>query len=94
MFQNNPEGIATITFAAAEDADDCITMMNYRVFHGKQLRAETWDGRTKYKSEESHEDQEKRLSTWHEFLEAPESSTSLAPDISSLEANSSNTLDT
>lgn len=74
IFKNSDDGIATVTFKTPEDADDCITMMDYRIFHGKQIRAETWDGKTKYKSDESKEDQDKRLSSWHEFLDAAESS--------------------
>ena len=32
-----------------EDADKCIQLLNNRWFEKRQLKAETWDGKTKYK---------------------------------------------
>lgn len=69
---NNAEGVVLVTFGAPEEADDCVTMMNYRIFAGRQLRAATWDGRTKYKVDEKKDEEEKRLSNWDKFLNSEE----------------------
>lgn len=70
LFQNNPDGIASVTFKDPEQADDCIKMMDWRHFEGKRLRAEQWDGKTKYKVEETEEDRKRRLAGWRNYLEA------------------------
>ncbi|XP_077486128.1 17S U2 SnRNP complex component HTATSF1-like [Amblyomma americanum] len=44
--------------------------MNGRWFAQRQLSAETWDGRTKYKIFETEEELEARLKKWDDFLEA------------------------
>lgn len=44
-------------------------MMDYRHFEGKQLRAEVWDGTTKFKLEETEEDRNKRMAHWGNYLE-------------------------
>uniref|UniRef100_A0A915JB03 17S U2 SnRNP complex component HTATSF1 n=1 Tax=Romanomermis culicivorax TaxID=13658 RepID=A0A915JB03_ROMCU len=69
---NNVDGVVLVTFGAPEEADDCVTMMNYRIFVGRQLRAATWDGRTKYKVDEKNDEKEKRLSNWDKFLNGEE----------------------
>lgn len=69
VYDRHPEGIVSVSFKEIEQADECINMMNGRWFAGRQLKAETWDGRTKYKIEESAEEMEKRLKQWDKFLE-------------------------
>ncbi|KRX70521.1 HIV Tat-specific factor 1 -like protein, partial [Trichinella sp. T6] len=66
--KNNPEGVAAVTFAEPTEADDCITMMDWRIFEGNQLRADRWDGVTKYKVEETEDEEKKRLSQWENYL--------------------------
>lgn len=63
-----------MTYETAEMADDCVTMMNYRVFHGRQLRAQLWDGRTKYRVIETEEQKQERLARWRSYLDEPVSS--------------------
>uniref|UniRef100_A0A1E1X4D1 17S U2 SnRNP complex component HTATSF1 n=1 Tax=Amblyomma aureolatum TaxID=187763 RepID=A0A1E1X4D1_9ACAR len=70
VYDRNPEGVATITFKEPEEADACISRMNGRWFAQRQLSAETWDGRTKYKIFETEEELEERLKKWDDFLEA------------------------
>ncbi|KAL1227741.1 HIV Tat-specific factor [Trichinella pseudospiralis] len=66
--KNNPDGVAAVTFAEPTEADDCITMMDWRIFEGNQLRADRWDGVTKYKVEETEDEQKKRLIQWENYL--------------------------
>ncbi|KRY12225.1 HIV Tat-specific factor 1 -like protein [Trichinella patagoniensis] len=68
LYDNNPEGVAAVTFAEPTEADDCITMMDWRIFEGNQLRADRWDGVTKYKVEETEDEEKKRLSQWENYL--------------------------
>uniref|UniRef100_G3MS45 17S U2 SnRNP complex component HTATSF1 n=1 Tax=Amblyomma maculatum TaxID=34609 RepID=G3MS45_AMBMU len=69
VYDRNPEGVATITFKEPEEADACISRMNGRWFAQRQLSAETWDGRTKYKIFETEEELEARLKKWDDFLD-------------------------
>lgn len=72
FFQRNPKGVVSVTFAEPEMADECINLMNGRWFAARQLKAETWDGKTKYKVVETEEEREKRLKNWEKFLEEKE----------------------
>lgn len=69
FLQTNPDGIATVTFETPEMADDCLTMTDYRQLRGRQVRAERWDGKTKYKVAETEEERQKRIALWEEQLE-------------------------
>lgn len=69
VYDRNPEGVATVTFKEPEEADACIELMNGRWFAQRQLSAETWDGKTRYKIIETEEELEERLKKWDEFLD-------------------------
>lgn len=69
VYDLNKEGVATITFNEFDDADKCIALMNGRFFAGRKLEATHWDGKTKYKMEETEEEVEKRMKQWDDFLE-------------------------
>lgn len=69
IYDLHPEGVAAITFNEFEDADKCIELMNGRFFAGRRLDAAHWDGKTKYKVQETEEEVEKRMAKWDEFLE-------------------------
>lgn len=69
VYDRHPEGVATVTFKEPEEADACIGRMNGRWFAQRQLSAETWDGRTRYKIVETEEELEARLKKWDDFLE-------------------------
>ena len=43
--------------------------MNGRFFAGRQLSAENWDGRTKYKIKETEEEAERRIEEWTKYLD-------------------------
>ncbi|OQV19370.1 HIV Tat-specific factor 1 [Hypsibius exemplaris] len=68
IYDRHPEGIATVAFAEFEHADACVARMNGRWFAGRQLSAAAWDGKSKYKVEETPEEEEKRLGNWEDFL--------------------------
>lgn len=71
--ENNPAGIATISFREVEMADQCTQYLNNRVWkNGRVISCETWDGETKYEVEETEEEQQRRIQEWHKFLESDE----------------------
>ncbi|UYV79702.1 HTATSF1 [Cordylochernes scorpioides] len=72
VYDRNPEGVATITFKEHEHADACIKLMNNRWFAQRKLSAELWDGKTKFKVEETEEERQKRLKKWDSYLEQKE----------------------
>lgn len=47
--QRHPEGVAQVTFSDPAEAQACIGLLNGRWFAQRQLSAEIWDGKTKYK---------------------------------------------
>ncbi|EDX11375.1 GD12119 [Drosophila simulans] len=49
IYDRHPEGVAQINMASPEEADLVIQMMQGRFFGQRQLSAESWDGKTKYK---------------------------------------------
>ena len=69
VYERNPEGVVGVTFAEAEEADTCRDALNGRWFACRQLRAEAWDGKTKYFVEETEEEYKARLKKWEDFLE-------------------------
>lgn len=69
IYDRNPEGVATVTFNEVEHADECIVTMKGRFFAGRQLHASHWDGKERFKINETEEQLEARLKKWDEFLE-------------------------
>ena len=76
VYERNAEGVVSVTFAEAEEADVCRDALNGRWFACRQLRAETWDGKTKYFVEETEAEYKARLKKWEAYLEGktPDSS--------------------
>lgn len=70
VYDNNPEGVAVVHFNDFDSADKCVQLMNGRYFAGRKLNAEHWDGKTKYRVEESEEAAEERIKEWQDFLES------------------------
>lgn len=73
IYDRHPEGVAQVNMASPEEADLVIQMMQGRFFGQRKLTAETWDGKTKYKIDESATEAQERLSKWDEFLDEEES---------------------
>uniref|UniRef100_A0A5S6QDI4 17S U2 SnRNP complex component HTATSF1 n=1 Tax=Trichuris muris TaxID=70415 RepID=A0A5S6QDI4_TRIMR len=78
VYDSNREGVVSVTFERPEEADDCITMMNWRMFKGRQLRADRWDGVTKYKVQETEEEAQARIAHWQSFIDVDAPSTSVS----------------
>ncbi|CAG2115067.1 unnamed protein product [Medioppia subpectinata] len=69
VYDCHPEGVAAVVFAEFAGADQCVQLMNGRFFAGRRLAAEHWDGRTRYKTDETEEEAAKRIQQWDEYLE-------------------------
>ncbi|CAH0775418.1 unnamed protein product [Bemisia tabaci] len=70
IYDRHPEGVAQINFKEAEAADACIQLINGRWFGQRKIIAEQWDGKTKYRIEESEQEAKERLKKWDQFLES------------------------
>lgn len=70
VYDCHPEGVAAVVFHEFDSADQCVQLMNGRFFAGRRLTAELWDGKTRYKVEETEEEAEKRIQQWEQFLES------------------------
>jgi len=88
IYDLNPEGVITVTFHEFESADACVELMNGRFFAGRRLTAEHWDGKTRYKKEESEEEIAKRRELWEKFLESDDKATEQSTSQGSSESNS------
>ena len=49
-----------------------IQMLNGRMFGRKVMEVSTWDGKTKYKMEETKEEEAVRLAEWEKYLKEDE----------------------
>lgn len=69
MFDGHPNGICSVAFNSAEDADRAIDGLDKRLLRGRTLSAKRWDGVTDYTIEETQAEIENRDSAWKEWLE-------------------------
>lgn len=69
IFDKHPEGIIAVTFAEASQAIGCVEALNNQFYAGRVVKAELWDGKTKYKVKETDEESQKRLEKWHEDIQ-------------------------
>lgn len=59
----------TVAFDDAFEADSCVAALNKRLWgSGRVLIAAAWDGREKFKSEETDAERDARLRNWEQFL--------------------------
>lgn len=72
IYDRHPEGVAQITMKDPEQADAAVQLINCRWFGKRQITAEIWDGRTKYRIAETEAQINKRIDTWDKFLEGKE----------------------
>jgi len=68
LYDKHPEGVCQVHFKEVNEADMAVEMLNGRMFGKKVMEVATWDGRTKYKMEESKEEEAKRLEEWENYL--------------------------
>ncbi|CAG4930663.1 unnamed protein product [Parnassius apollo] len=69
IYDRHPEGVAQITMKEPEQADAVVQLINGRWFGKRQITAEIWDGRTKYRIAETDSEITKRIDNWEDFLE-------------------------
>lgn len=69
IYDGHPEGVAQVTMKDPEQADAVVQLMNGRWFGKRQITAEIWDGRTKYRIAETDAGINKRIEKWDKFLE-------------------------
>ncbi|XP_023936293.1 HIV Tat-specific factor 1 [Bicyclus anynana] len=79
IYDRHPEGVAQITMKEPEQADAVIQLINGRWFGKRQITAETWDGRTKYRIAETDAALNQRINKWDKFLESGEDGKPVAP---------------
>lgn len=72
IFDSHPEGLIAVTFAEASQAESCIKALNNQYYAGRVVKAELWDGKTKYKNKEQEDDEQKRLEKWREDIQKPD----------------------
>jgi len=68
LYDKHPDGVCQVYFKEVSEADMAVEMLNGRMFGRKVMEVATWDGRTKYKMEESKEEEAKRLEEWENYL--------------------------
>eukprot|EP00730_Choanoeca_flexa_P000684 TRINITY_DN10298_c0_g2_i1.p1 TRINITY_DN10298_c0_g2~~TRINITY_DN10298_c0_g2_i1.p1 ORF type:complete len:444 (+),score=106.90 TRINITY_DN10298_c0_g2_i1:132-1463(+) len=72
VFDGNPEGVIMVRYFDDESLGPAIATLNGRWFDQRQIVAEEWDGKTKYKVKESKEEEEARIAQWDEYLNSEE----------------------
>ena len=66
---NIPRYLPFFFFASPKEGDIAISMLEGRIFaKDKIMKASTWDGKTKYKVNETEEEEKERLAKWDKFL--------------------------
>lgn len=75
IYDRHPEGVAQVTMKEPEQADAAVQLINGRWFGKRQITAEIWDGRTKYRIAETEAQITKRIDKWDQFLEGKEEPT-------------------
>eukprot|EP00092_Neocalanus_flemingeri_P018482 GFUD01020002.1.p1 GENE.GFUD01020002.1~~GFUD01020002.1.p1 ORF type:complete len:583 (-),score=207.57 GFUD01020002.1:2-1750(-) len=68
LYDKHPEGVCQVFFKDPSEADMAVQMLHGRLFGKKVMSVETWDGKSKYKMEESKTEESERLQQWEKFL--------------------------
>ncbi|CAF0886529.1 unnamed protein product [Adineta ricciae] len=68
IYDTNPAGVVTVGFADIDQADACCQYMNDRIWHGRVIQCQTWDGTTKYDVAPQEEEEKQRIDEWHRYL--------------------------
>ncbi|XP_046544376.1 HIV Tat-specific factor 1-like [Haliotis rubra] len=76
VYDRNTDGVITVRYKEAEEADKCIAGLNGRWFAQQRIIASAWDGVTKYEVEETEEERIARIKKWEGFLEKGSSASS------------------
>lgn len=70
IYSSEPEGVAEIRMNDPDEADLVVQMMHRRYFGTRTITAELWDGKTRYRRNETETETSERLTKWEEFLES------------------------
>lgn len=80
VYSCEAEGVAEVRMADPDEADLVVQMMHRRYFGKRMLSAELWDGKTKFKRQETEDESSQRLSKWDEFLEQDDANDEVKDD--------------
>ena len=69
IFDRHPEGVIAVTFAEASHAQACIDALNNKFYAQRTVSAHLWDGKTRYKIQETDEESERRLEKWKQDIQ-------------------------
>ncbi|RHZ76044.1 hypothetical protein Glove_208g36 [Diversispora epigaea] len=74
LYDKEPEGVVSVKFKEKLSADACVLKMNGRFFAGRRIEAQIFDGKRKFqktgsKSNETEEEESKRLEKYAKWLE-------------------------
>merc|ERR1740131_709819 len=72
LYDKHPDGVCQVFFREPSEADMAVQMLNGRMFGERVLSVVTWDGKTKYKMEESKDEESMRLQQWEKYLHSGE----------------------
>lgn len=64
----------TVKFDSTEQSDLCVKSLNGQIIKGRRISASLWDGKTKYRMEETEEERQRRLAQWERFIGSEEDS--------------------
>lgn len=57
-----------MTYENVEASDLAVKSLNGIIRHGRQISASLWDGKEKFKRQETEEERRRRDNAWEEFL--------------------------
>lgn len=69
IYDKHPDGVVAVTFTDPSHAEKCVNTLNNMFYAGQVVKAELWDGKTKFKIKETDEEAEKRVAKWHQDIE-------------------------
>lgn len=69
VYDANPDGVVAVTFAEQAQAEACVKALDKMPYACRLVKAELWDGKTKYKMRETDEESSRRLQKWHEDIQ-------------------------
>jgi len=70
VYDTNPEGVVTLTYETVECSDIAVKSIDGVIRNGRQIQASLWDGKEKFKRQETEEERRRRNNAWEDFLGA------------------------
>lgn len=69
IYDKHPDGVIAVTFPEFEQAQSCIKALDNMYYAGRIIKADLWDGKTKYRIKETEDEVEERIKKWHQHIE-------------------------